>query len=230
MTVEFTGPRFRSDFKAERDRVLKALRECEELDQHLTTTLNELRGAIRRDRGAASLSVRLTEQQIANRNQRLALIKELSHLKKDVLDREFRLAKEAGDAQQKGEGPTAALLQHFQGLLLGPGATLVVLEPGLPDADALIAQRAGTAAAPADPPAPLPAEADAEIRADETGLKATVEPGDIVSDPDGKLWVVTEDGVEDAAAAAAHVELNTGDEPAYAELADGRRVPVVQLD
>lgn len=205
--------------------MLKALRECEELDQHLTTTLNELRGAIRRDRGAASLSVRLTEQQIANRNQRLALIKELSHLKKDVLDREFRLAKEAGDAQQKAEGPNAALLQHFQGLLLGPGATLVVLEPGLPDADALIAQRAGLEAAPAEPVAPLPAEAEAPA-----ALKTAVEPGDVVSDPDGKLWVVTEDGVEDAEATAAHVELNTGDEPAYAVLEDGRRVLVVELD
>lgn len=216
MAQTFEDKRFRSDFKAERDRVLKALRECEELDAHLTATLNDLRTAMRRDRTAANLSVRLTEQQISNRNQRLALIKELAALKKDVLEREFKLAKEAGDAADRREGPTAATLQHLQSMLLSPGATLLILEPG--DADSAIARRMGDpGGSPADHRETDPPEV--EFR-----------EGDMVSDPAGNVFVIGTEGLEDAGVRAAEVFLDTGDDPAYAVLEDGRRIIVVEVD
>lgn len=219
MAQTFEDKRFRSDFKAERDRVLKALRECEELDGHLTATLNDLRGSMRRDRSSASLTVRLTEQQIANRNQRLALIKELASLKKDVLDREFRLAKEAGDAAERRDGPTAATLQHYQSILLGPGAALLVLEPG--DADDIIARRMG------DPGgSPVAQEGNA---ASDGSDGVEFEVGDLVSDTEGNVFVVGAEGLEEAGVRAAELFLDTGDDPAYAVLEDGRRVLVVEI-
>lgn len=216
MAQTFEDKRFRSDFKAERDRVLKALRECEELDGHLTETLNDLRGSMRRDRTSASLTVRLTEQQIANRNQRLALIKELASLKKDVLDREFRLAKEAGDGADHRQGPTAATLHYFQSVLLEPGSALLILEPG--DADEIIARRMGD-------PEGSPAVQNGEDAPPEVEFRE----GDLVSDTEGNVFVIGAEGLEGTGARATELFLDTGDDPAYAVLEDGRHVLVVEI-
>ena len=90
MAVDFSDKRFRSDFEAEKKRILAAIKDCEAMDKELTTTCGELKQSMSRARGAASLVVRMTEQIISNRNHRLALIKELRALKRDVLERRKR--------------------------------------------------------------------------------------------------------------------------------------------
>jgi hypothetical protein len=55
--------------------------------------------------------------------------------------------------------------------------------------------------------------------------------GDIVSDPGGSLWVITEEGAEPAEAQADVVVTEPdGDEAPYAILADGRLVLVVDIE
>lgn len=215
MATDYSDKKFRSDFKAERDRILAAIRECEELDNTLNSTVNDLRGSMQRTRGAASLVVRMTEQIISNRNLRLALIKELRALKKDVIEREIKLA-EKGDAAgvlAGAAGVTAALLAHMQNVLLIPGSTASVLEPP--------SCMEKTVANEPEPETP-------DIEDEE--LPDEIRVGDIVSDPDGRLWVIGEEGAEETGLLAAEVypEPEDGSVP-YALLEDGRTVLVVDI-
>jgi hypothetical protein len=213
MATDYSEKRFRSDFKAERDRILAAIRECEELDTTLNSTVTDLRASMNRNRGAASLVVRMTEQIISNRNLRLALIKELRALKKDVIEREIKLAEktDAAGAVAGATGITAALLAHLQGVLLVPGATASVLEPAHEKND------------PAVPEPEAPAE-------EEEGLPDELRVGDIVCDPDGNLWVLGEEGAEETALRAKEhfPDPEDGTVP-YAILEDGRTVLLVDI-
>ena len=55
MAVDFSDKRFRSDFEAEKKRILAAIKDCEAMDKELTTTCGELKQSMSRARGAASL-------------------------------------------------------------------------------------------------------------------------------------------------------------------------------
>ena len=131
MAVDFSDKRFRSDFEAEKKRILAAIKDCEAMDKELTTTCGELKQSMSRARGAASLVVRMTEQIISNRNHRLALIKELRALKRDVLEREIKLAEKEDEAGKliNASGVSAALLSHLQAVILAPGGASALLEP-----------------------------------------------------------------------------------------------------
>lgn len=211
MATDYSDKRFRSDFKPERDRLLAAIRDCENMDKDLTATVGELKKNMARVRGAASLVVRMTEQIISNRNLRLSLIKELRSLKRDVLEREIKLAERSDDVQGNAaaSGITAALLSQLQAMILIPGAGAALLEP---------------------PQAASAPEAEAQAEAEAEALPDELRVGDIVSDPDGALWVIGEDGAEalDAKAAEVHPEPEDGGVP-YALLEDGRTVLVVDI-
>ena len=217
-TINFNDRRFRSDFEAEKKRILTAIKECESTDKELAQTLGELRVGMARVRGAASLVVRLTEQLISNRNQRLSLIKELRALKRDVLEREIRLAEKAADIQSGKEqsGVTAELLNRLQLVLSSAsgGASASLLEP-VQDPDALIADRL----APAPTVAPEPDD-----------LPEDIHDGDTVSDVSGRLWTITPDGAEPSDAVAVEVFPDgvAGSSPC-ARLEDGSYVLVVEV-
>lgn len=220
-TINFSDRRFRSDFEAEKKRILTAIKECESTDKELAQTLGELRVGMNRVRGAASLVVRLTEQLISNRNQRLSLIKELRALKRDVLEREIRLAEKAADIQSGKEqsGVTAELLNRLQLVLSSAsgGASASLLEP-VQDPDALIADRlapAPTVALEPDAPDDLPED---------------IHDGDTVSDASGRLWTITPDGAEPSDAVATEVFPDgiAGSSPC-ARLEDGSYVLVVEI-
>ena len=169
-----------------------------------------------RNRGAASLVVRMTEQIISNRNLRLSLIKELRALKKDVIEREIKLAEKADGATAAAgaTGITAALLTHLQGILLIPGATASVLEPAH-------APEEKTAASDPEPEAPVE---------EETELPDEIRVGDIVSDPEGNLWVIGEDGAEETGLVAKEIFPEPeNDGVPYAILEDGRTVLLVDI-
>lgn len=219
--IDFSDRRFRSDFEAEKKRILTAIKECESTDKELTQTLGELRVGMARVRGAASLVVRLTEQLISNRNQRLSLIKELRALKRDVLEREIRLAEKAVDIQSGKEqnGVTAELLSRLQLVLssVPGGAPANLLEP-IQDPDALIAGRL----VPVPASAPEPDAPDA--------LPEDIHDGDTVSDASGQLWTVTPDGAEPSDLAAAEVFPDgIAGSPPCARLEDGSYVLVVEV-
>lgn len=216
MATDYSDKRFRSDFKAESTRILSAIRECEQLDETLNSTVNDLRAGMNRNRGAASLVVRMTEQIISNRNLRLSLIKELRALKKDVIEREIKLAEKADGATAAAgaTGITAALLTHLQGVLLIPGATASVLEPAH-------APEEKTAASDPEPEAPVE---------EETELPDEIRVGDIVSDPEGNLWVIGEDGAEETGLVAKEIFPEPeNDGVPYAILEDGRTVLLVDI-
>ena len=216
MATDYSDKRFRSDFKAESTRILSAIRECEQLDETLNSTVNDLRAGMNRNRGAASLVVRMTEQIISNRNLRLSLIKELRALKKDVIEREIKLAEKADGATAAAgaTGITAALLTHLQGILLIPGATASVLEPAH-------APEETTAASDPEPEAPVE---------EETELPDEIRVGDIVSDPEGNLWVIGEDGAEETGLVAKEIFPEPeNDGVPYAILEDGRTVLLVDI-
>lgn len=216
MATDYSDKRFRSDFKAESTRILSAIRECEQLDETLNSTVNDLRASMNRNRGAASLVVRMTEQIISNRNLRLSLIKELRALKKDVIEREIKLAEKADGATAAAgaTGITAALLTHLQGILLIPGATASVLEPAH-------APEEKTAASDPEPEAPVE---------EETELPDEIRVGDIVSDPEGNLWVIGEDGAEETGLVAKEIFPEPeNDGVPYAILEDGRTVLLVDI-
>jgi hypothetical protein len=217
MAVDFSDKRFRSDFEAEKKRILAAIKDCEAMDKELTTTCGELNQSMNRARGAASLVVRMTEQIISNRNHRLALIKELRALKRDVLEREIKLAEKEDEAGKliNASGVSAALLSHLQAVILAPGGASALLEPA--------------GAAPEEKPQ---AAASEEASSDEEAQVPTeIRVGDIVSDPGGSLWVITEEGAEPAEAQADVVVTEPdGDEAPYAILADGRLVLVVDIE
>ena len=214
MATDYSDKRFRSDFKAESTRILSAIRECEQLDETLNSTVNDLRAGMNRNRGAASLVVRMTEQIISNRNLRLSLIKELRALKKDVIEREIKLAEKSDDAQINAgaNGVTAALLAHLQAAILVPGAGASLLEP------APVAATTGTQ------------EKNVETEEEPLELPDEIRVGDIVSDPEGNLWVIGEEGAEETGLQAAeiHPEPDDGAVP-YALLEDGRTVLVVDI-
>ena len=216
MATDYSDKRFRSDFKAESTRILSAIRECEQLDETLNSTVNDLRAGMNRNRGAASLVVRMTEQIISNRNLRLSLIKELRALKKDVIEREIKLAEKADGATAAAgaTGITAALLTHLQGILLIPGATASVLEPAH-------APEEKTAASDPEPETPVE---------EETELPDEIRVGDIVSDPEGNLWVIGEDGAEETGLVAKEIFPEPeNDGVPYAILEDGRTVLLVDI-
>ena len=216
MATDYSDKRFRSDFKAESTRILSAIRECEQLDETLNSTVNDLRAGMNRNRGAASLVVRMTEQIISNRNLRLSLIKELRALKKDVIEREIKLAEKADGATAAAgaTGITAALLTHLQGILLIPGATASVLEPAH-------APEEKTAASDPEPEAPVE---------EATELPDEIRVGDIVSDPEGNLWVIGEDGAEETGLVAKEIFPEPeNDGVPYAILEDGRTVLLVDI-
>lgn len=210
MAVDFGDKRFRSDFKPERDRVLAAIRDCETLDADLTGTIASLKQNMARTRGAASLVVRMTEQVISNRNLRLSLIKELRALKRDVIEREIKLAEKTDDAQ-KGAGATgitAELLSRLQAIILVPGGGAMTLEPP-------------NYAAPAG---------KNEEPAEELDLPDELRVGDVVCDPGGNLWVIGEEGAEETGLTAAEVYPEPSDQQVpYAILEDGRTVLVVDI-
>ena len=213
MAVDFSDKKFRSTFDAEKTRILAAIRDCEALDNDLTTMLTDMRAGMNRIRGSASLVIRITEQVVSNRNHRLSLIKELRGLKKDVIDREIRLAEKEADltALTAVGSVNAQLLAQLQSIILVPGSTAALLEP--------TAFTTGPAA-------------EEEVVADgDTGvsfeLPDELRIGDIVADPEGNLYVITEDGAEDAGMLAA--ELHPDDERPYAVLADGRAVLIVDI-
>jgi hypothetical protein len=210
MAVDFGDKRFRSDFKPERDRVLSAIRDCEALDADLTGTIASLKLNMARTRGAASLVVRMTEQVIANRNLRLSLIKELRALKRDVIEREIKLAEKTDDAQ-KGAGAsgiTAELLSRLQAIILVPGGGAMTLEP---------------------PNYAAPAEKNEEL-VEELDLPDELRIGDVVCDPNGNLWVIGDEGAEETGLRAAEVYPEPSDQQVpYAILEDGRTVLVVDI-
>jgi septum formation inhibitor MinC len=214
MAVDFNDKRFRSDFKAERDRILAAIRDCEALDKDLNETVTELKKSMQRVRGAASLVVRMTEQIISNRNLRLSLIKELRALKRDVIEREIKLAEKEGEqsATAGAAGVTAALLAHLQSVILTPGSNTSTLEPP-PETAAVVA----------------PAEKSEEEVAEELELPDEIRPGDIVSDPEGNLWVIGDDGAEETGLLAAECYPEPDEGVPYAILEDGRTVLVVDI-
>ena len=209
--TDYNDKRFRSDFKAECNRLLAAIRDCEALDTELTTTVADLRKSMNRVRGAASLVVRMTEQIISNRNLRLSLIKELRALKRDVIEREIKLAEKGDESNAAGgaSAVTAALLAHLQSVILMPGSGASVLEPP-------------TAAGAAE-------EKTQEAEAESAELPDEIRVGDIVSDPDGNLWVVGEDGAEETGLRAAEVYSEPEDGVPYALMEDGRTVLVVDI-
>jgi hypothetical protein len=210
MSVNFTDKKFRSDFKAEQTRILNAIKDCETLDLELNTLLKDLKSTMNRTKGAASLVVRLTEQVIANRNHKLSLIKELRITKKDVIDREIKLAEKETDMTNNTavNGVNAELLKYFQSTLLVENIASKMLEP-----DEAI-------------------ENDVSPNTEETSVELSTEIniGDIVSDSDGNLFIINEDDVEDIGLKAESVNL-TPDEgvPLHAILADGRIVLVVEF-
>jgi hypothetical protein len=210
MAIDFGDKRFRSDFKPERDRVLAAIRDCETLDADLTGTIASLKQNMARTRGAASLVVRMTEQVISNRNLRLSLIKELRALKRDVIEREIKLAEKTDDAQ-KGAGAsgiTAELLSRLQAIILVPGGGAMTLEP---------------------PNYAAPAEKNEEL-VEELDLPDELRVGDVVCDPNGNLWVIGDEGAEETGLRAAEVYPEPSDQQVpYAILEDGRTVLVVDI-
>lgn len=218
MAVDFSDKRFRSDFEAEKKRILAAIKDCEAMDKELTTTCGVLKQSMNRARGAASLVVRMTEQIISNRNHRLALIKELRALKRDVLEREIKLAEKEDEAGKliNASGVSAALLSHLQAVILAPGGASALLEPA--------------GAAPEEKPQAAASE-EASSSDEEAQVPTEIRVGDIVSDPGGSLWVITEEGAEPAEAQADVVVTEPdGDEAPYAILADGRLVLVVDIE
>lgn len=217
MAVDFNDKRFRSDFKAERDRILAAIRDCESLDKDLNDTVTSLKAGMQRNRGAASLVVRMTEQIISNRNLRLSLIKELRALKRDVIEREIKLAEKEGEqnATAGAAGVTAALLAHLQSVILTPGSNTSTLEP-----PPVIAETTAGAVEPQ--------KTEEEI-AEELELPDEIRPGDIVSDPEGNLWVIGDDGAEETGLMAAECYPEPEEGVPYAILQDGRTVLVVDI-
>ena len=47
MATDYSDKRFRSDFKAESTRILSAIRECEQLDETLNSTVIDLRAGMK---------------------------------------------------------------------------------------------------------------------------------------------------------------------------------------
>ena len=78
-------------------------------------------------------------------------------------------------------------------VLLAPGSTVSILEPGAASADDLIAARVGGTAALA------PAR---EAGEEEAALPDEIREGDTFSDPEGNLWVLGEGGAEQLGATA----------------------------
>lgn len=212
MTVDFKDKRFRPTFEAEQKRILTAIRDCEVLDEDLNETYTTMKTNSARVRGAFGLMARLSEQIIANRNHRLALIKELRVTKRDVAEREISLAvKEAELGAGSGQsGVSAALLKHLQALILVPGSIASFMEPAVPHEP------------PPEPPGE-PEPADFEIPTE-------IRVGDVVSDPEGELWIVTEEGAEriNLRAAATVADPEDGSPP-HAILEDGRYVLMADI-
>ena len=154
----------------------------------------------------------MTEQIISNRNLRLSLIKELRALKRDVIEREIKLAEKGDESNAAGgaSAVTAALLAHLQSVILIPGGGASVLEPP-------------TAVGASEEKTPEAEESESAELPDE------IRVGDIVSDPEGNLWVIGEEGAEETGLRAAEVHPEPEDGVPYALMEDGRTVLVVDI-
>ena len=209
MSVDFSDKKFRSTFDLEKRRLTAAINDCEALDKTLNETCEGLRGSMTRNRGAASLLCRMTEQLIANRNHRLALVKELRALKKDIIEREIKLAEKTVEASKDNiaSGVTHALLDRLQAIILVPGASASLMEPDFEE----------TASSEVSNP-------------DIPELSSDINIGDIVSDGEGNLWVINEDGAEQLGVKAAEMHTEDNLPFAYAVTEDGRHVLIVDID
>jgi hypothetical protein len=204
MSVNFQDEKFRSKFQNEHKRILSAIQDSESLDQDLNLILDNLKSNIARTKGSASLIIRISEQIISNRNHRLSLIKELRFLKKDILDREIKLAERESDLikDTKQSGLTPNLLKYLQKIILIPGSSDDLLEPdGIQNEEKNL------------------------ILSDELTI------GQLISDTKGDLWIVLEDRFESTGEQADLIDLepNDGQQP-YAILGDGRHVLVIQVE
>ena len=250
MSVDYSDKKYRSDFDAERKRLLAAIKSCNELDVKLTTLCDDLRANMTKTRGAGSLLARFTEQQISNRNQHITLIKELRNLRKDVIDREIKLAAQevaanaADKAATQGRGNGAIspeLLASLQAIILVPGAAASILEPAdVPDdghQQTVEQAQAGETGNDGDTgaikvPNSLPPEGDMSYY-DDMELSGEIAVGDIVSDREGTLWAIAESGeAEPVGATALRVVVDTGrdDVLPHAFLESGRIVLVVDFE
>jgi hypothetical protein len=194
---------------------MAAIADCEALDKQLSTTCDDLRASMSRVRGAASLVCRMTEQIIANRNHRLALIKELRTLKRDIIEREIRLAEKTdeGNKAAGASGVTAALLDRLQAIILVPGSSSLIMEPM------------------GDMNVDIPVENSVpDIDAGMPDLPTDINIGDIVSDVTGMLWVINDDGAEQLGVQADKVIDGPEVPQSYAITQDGRYVLVVDIE
>jgi hypothetical protein len=220
--ADYSDKKFRASYQAETKRILEAIRECEALDKRLNELLDKLYPTMDRARGAAALVVRTTEQVISNRNQRLALIKELKATKKDMADREIKIAQQddAAKNDERASGVNASLLQSIQTMLKGGTApAAAMLDPVGGD------EPKNEGAALPSPAAALEPYEEEEERE----LPADISVGDTVSDPQGNLWVVGENGAERADVQAEEVYPDAEPQP-YAVMADGRLILVVDIN
>ena len=214
MATDFSDKKFRSTFDTEKRRLMAAIADCEALDKQLSTTCDDLRASMSRVRGAASLVCRMTEQIIANRNHRLALIKELRTLKRDIIEREIRLAEKTDETNKSNgaSGLTAALLERLQAIILIPGASSLLMEPDNGSLD--------------EPVTPISQEPEAGM----PDLPSEINIGDIVSDVNGMLWVINDDGAEQLGVTADKVIDGPEIPQSYAVTQDGRYVLVVDIE
>lgn len=216
--VDFSDKRFRSKFETELKKLQQALKDCDETDEELTQMIADFKATMNRTRGATSMVVRLTEQMVANRNQRLSIIGKIHALKKDVIEREIKLADKAAlqeaSAASGGSGAISPdMLSKLQLMLIVPGGCNITLEPY--NADELLNQRIE--------------EKEKPVTAED--LPTDFNVGDIVSDPEGNLWEVGAEEVIDLEDTAALVvmEPEGEDVPPYAKLKDGTLVLVAEI-
>jgi hypothetical protein len=223
----------RSDFKPELTRILSAIRDCEMLDKMLdgfiksfTIESRQHPGTAMIGRGAGGMVVRLTEQIISNRAQRLALVSKLHSIKKDVIDRDYRLAKATVDTEVvKETAATAALLKMLQVHLMLQQPSAFTLEPFAgSDLDDAADSRIGSIVGESS------SETGEAGEAWPDGLPEDYSEGDTVCDAEGSLWIVGPEGAESADSRAEVVFLEPPDgTPPYARLEDGRLVLVFDI-
>ena len=248
MSFSLSDKRFRVTYEEERKRLEAAILECEETNEMITSLINELRGDMKRVRGAGSMLIRLTEQLTSNRNHRLALIKELKAISKDVVDREFRLtmAEKETEQAEAGTAVTSSLLTHLQGIMLVKGGVASILDPITPNpipAPTLMAT--STEKPPISDEPKKGKRGRKKTKVSETNQEETKEqseestefeiptdirPGDTVSDLSGRLWIINDEGfAEPTDSYAADVFVRDENGIAYAILETGEYVAAADI-